>query len=54
MEIIPSSTPILEWTGDGLAVGLFEDNTELTGELATLDEKFAGYIKELIAEEEFK
>ncbi|PMB49334.1 leucyl aminopeptidase [Fischerella thermalis CCMEE 5205] len=54
MEIIPSSTPILEWTGDGLAVGLFEDNTELTGELATLNEKFAGYIKELIAEEEFK
>ncbi|MBW4634221.1 MAG: leucyl aminopeptidase [Iphinoe sp. HA4291-MV1] len=54
MEIRTNDTPLLEWTGDGLAIGLFEDAVELTGELATLDEKFAGSIKELIAEEEFK
>ncbi|KAB8335378.1 leucyl aminopeptidase [Scytonema tolypothrichoides VB-61278] len=54
MEIITTNTPLLEWTGDGLAIGLFEDAVELTGELATLDEKLAGSIKELIAEEEFK
>jgi leucyl aminopeptidase len=54
MEILATDTPLLEWTGDGLAIGLFEDAVELTGELATLDEKLAGSIKELIAEEEFK
>ncbi|MBD2237899.1 leucyl aminopeptidase [Aulosira sp. FACHB-113] len=54
MVIRPSDTPLLEWTGDTLAIGLFEDNLELTGELATLDSKFAGILKELITEEEFK
>ncbi|NMG08695.1 leucyl aminopeptidase [Brasilonema sp. UFV-L1] len=54
MEILTTDTPLLEWTGDALAIGLFEDAVELTGELATLDEKLAGSIKELITEEEFK
>ncbi len=53
MEIRAINTQVLEWTGDALAIGLFED-AGLTGDLATLDEKFAGSIKELIAEEEFK
>jgi leucyl aminopeptidase len=54
MDIRPSNTPVLEWAGDGLAIGLFEDAVDLTGDLAALDEKFAGVLKELIAEEEFK
>ncbi|BAY43955.1 leucyl aminopeptidase [Scytonema sp. HK-05] len=54
MDIRATDTPLLEWTGDGLAIGLFEDAVELTGELASLDEKLAGSIKEVIAEEEFK
>ncbi|MBW4560579.1 MAG: leucyl aminopeptidase [Mojavia pulchra JT2-VF2] len=54
MLIRASDTPLLEWAGDTLAIGLFEDAVELTGELATLDGKFAGILKELIAEEEFK
>ncbi|MDJ0737948.1 MAG: leucyl aminopeptidase [Nostocaceae cyanobacterium] len=54
MEIKSSNTPLVDWKGDGLAVGLFEEAVELTGELATLDEKLAGVLKELIAEEEFK
>ncbi|BAZ19566.1 leucyl aminopeptidase [Kalymmatonema gypsitolerans NIES-4073] len=54
MDIRATDTPLLEWTGDGLVIGLFEDAVELTGELATLDEKLAGSIKELITEEEFK
>lgn len=54
MEVRATDTPLLEWTGDGLAVGLFEDATELTGDLAALDEKLAGVLKELITEEEFK
>jgi leucyl aminopeptidase len=54
MEVRATNTPLLEWIGDGLAVGLFEEATELTGDLAALDEKFAGLLKELITEEEFK
>lgn len=54
MKIQPSDQPLLEWAGDSLAIGLFEDAVELTGELATLDQKFSGVLKELIAEEEFK
>jgi leucyl aminopeptidase len=53
MVIQPSNTPLLEWAGDTLAIGLFEDAVELTGDLAALDQKFAGVLKELIAEEEF-
>ncbi|AFZ02368.1 leucyl aminopeptidase [Calothrix sp. PCC 6303] len=54
MEVRATNTPLLEWVGDGLVVGLFEDNIEITGELANLDQKFAGVLKELVAEEEFK
>jgi leucyl aminopeptidase len=54
MEVRAMNTPLLQWVGDGLVVGLFEDNIEITGELANLDQKFAGVLKELIAEEEFK
>ncbi|WP_414752351.1 leucyl aminopeptidase [Anabaena sp. CCY 9910] len=53
MAIQLSDKPLLEWAGDTLAIALFEDAVELTGELASLDEKFAGILKELIAEEEF-
>ncbi|MBW4555528.1 MAG: leucyl aminopeptidase [Trichormus sp. ATA11-4-KO1] len=53
MKIQPNDTPLLEWAGDSLAIGLFEDAVDLTGELATLNEKLAGILKELIAEEEF-
>ncbi|OCQ91142.1 leucyl aminopeptidase [Oscillatoriales cyanobacterium USR001] len=54
MEFKPTQTPRLEWTGDALAIGFFEDVIELTGDLAQLDEKLAGTLKELINEVEFK
>ncbi len=54
MEIRATDTPRLDWTGDALAVGLFENGLELTGDLAQLDEKLAGTLKELIEETEFK
>ncbi|MBD2504943.1 leucyl aminopeptidase [Anabaena azotica] len=53
MAIQLSDKPLLEWAGDSLAIALFEDAVELTGELASLDERFAGILKEIIAEEEF-
>ncbi|MDE5117201.1 MAG: leucyl aminopeptidase [Trichodesmium sp. St2_bin2_1] len=54
MEIKASNTPQLEWAGDALAIGLFEDAIELTGEVAKLDEMLAGTLSELIEETEFK
>ena len=54
MQIKATDKALLDWTGDLLAVGIAEGETELTGDLAALDEKLAGTIAELIAEEEFK
>jgi len=54
MEIRATDTPRLDWTGDALAIGLFEDALQLSGDLAQLDEKLAGVLKELIDETEFK
>lgn len=54
MDIRVIDTPLLDWTGDALAIGLFEDAVELTGDLAQLDEKLGGTLNELIAEAEFK
>ncbi len=54
MEIRASNTPLIDWSGDVLAIGLFEDRLDLTGDLATLDKKLDGALKELIEEEEFK
>ena len=54
MQIKATDKALLDWTGDLLAVGIAEGETELSGDLATLDEKLAGTISELIAEEEFE
>ena len=54
MDFRATDTSRLDWSGDGLAIGFFEDSLELTGDLAQLDEKFGGILPELIAETEFK
>jgi len=54
MNIGASNTALSDWSGDGLAVGLFEDGLELTGDLAALDQKSLDALKELIDDEEFK
>ena len=54
MEFSATDKSALNWSGDGLAIGFFEDAVELTGDLAQLDEKFGGILQELIAETEFK
>lgn len=54
MDLRTTGTPLLEWSGDGLAIGLFEGDEALTAELAALDEKLSGTLKELITETEFK
>jgi leucyl aminopeptidase len=54
MQIKATDTALLDWTGDLLAVGIFEGETELAADLAKLDEKLAGTISELITDEEFE
>lgn len=54
MDVRVTDTAYLDWSGDALAIGFFEDQVELTGDLAALDEKLFGTLKELIAEVEFK
>ena len=54
MEFLVTDTPRSVWTGDALAIGLFEDAVELTGDLAELDAKLSGTLKELIQEVDFK
>ena len=53
MQLQATDTSRLDWSGDGLAIGLFED-VELTGDLAALDEKLAGSLKDLISDMDFK
>ncbi|WP_013323896.1 leucyl aminopeptidase [Gloeothece verrucosa] len=53
MEIRATEQTKLNWTGEALALGIFE-GTDLSGELAELNEKLAGVIQELITEEEFE
>ena len=42
MEIRAVDTPLLDWTGDAIALGLFEDTVEQSDDLTQLDAKFAG------------
>jgi len=53
MEIKATDTTIITWSGNALAVGIFEGKTEITGELAQLNENLGGIITELIEETEF-
>ncbi|MGC9505794.1 leucyl aminopeptidase [Baaleninema sp.] len=53
MKFNAIETALLDWSGDALAIALPENAVELTGELAQLDEKLAGTLKELIEETEF-
>jgi leucyl aminopeptidase len=53
MQIQAVNTTQLDWTGEALALGLFEGMTEVTGDLAILDEKLNGTLQDAIATEEF-
>jgi leucyl aminopeptidase len=54
MQIQATDISQLNWTGDALAIGLFEEKTEMVGELAQLNDRLSGTISETIAEMEFK
>jgi leucyl aminopeptidase len=54
MKIISNNTSALDWQGNLLAIGFFEEQLELSGELAALESRLGNGIAELIAETEFK
>ncbi|MGK7944712.1 MAG: leucyl aminopeptidase [Microcystaceae cyanobacterium] len=54
MDIRGIDTTYLNWTGDTLALGIFEGATEITGDLQTLDQKLDTILAELIEDTEFK
>jgi leucyl aminopeptidase len=54
MEIKTTATPLLEWRGDGLAIGFWEDAVALDGDLASLNQSVQGILQEAIEEAEFK
>jgi leucyl aminopeptidase len=54
MKVQALATSIVDWTGDGLAIGLFEHQLSLTDDLASLNGQLAGLIQDLITENDFK
>jgi leucyl aminopeptidase len=54
MDIQTTATSLLEWRGDGLAIGFWEDNVSIIGDLLTLNTQWHGLIQEIIDEAEFK
>lgn len=54
MEFLTVVTRPQDWTGDLLCIGFWQDQVELTGDLALLDGCLGGAVQELIAETEFK
>lgn len=54
MDIRGTDTPLLDWSGEAIALGFFENETALTEELSQLDEKTGGILTQLIEEEEFE
>lgn len=54
MQIRGTDYTALTWQGDALALGFFENAVELTSDLAQLDERLHGTLRELIEEQEFK
>ncbi|EAZ91456.1 leucyl aminopeptidase [Crocosphaera chwakensis] len=54
MDIRGTDTPLLDWSGDAIALGFFENEIALTEELSQLDEKIGKTMTELIEETEFE
>lgn len=54
MKVLGINSSLVDFSGEGLAIGLFEDKLELTGDLKTLDAKLSGLVSEIITEADFK
>ncbi|MEB3228896.1 MAG: leucyl aminopeptidase [Synechocystis sp.] len=54
MQIRGTDYTALTWQGDALALGFFENAVEITSDLAKVDDRLDGTLRELIEEQEFK
>jgi leucyl aminopeptidase len=54
MKILGINDSLVDFSGEGLAIGLFEDKLELTGDMQALDAKLSGLVSEIIKEADFK
>ena len=54
MKVLGINSSLVDFSGEGLAIGLFEDKLELTGDLKALDAKLSGLVSEIITEADFK
>ena len=54
MKVLGINDSLVDFSGEGLAIGLFEDKLELTGDLKALDTKLSGLVSEIITEADFK
>ena len=54
MKVLGIDSSLIDFSGEGLAIGLFEDKLELTGDLKALDAKLSGLVSEIITEADFK
>lgn len=54
MKVLGTNDSLLDFSGEGLAIGLFEDKLELSGDLKALDAKLSGLVSEIITEADFK
>ncbi|MBR8832184.1 MAG: Cytosol aminopeptidase [Chroococcopsis gigantea SAG 12.99] len=53
MDIRSIDTSFLTWTGDTLALGLYEDQVEMTDQLGQLNDLLSGLVEELVTESDF-
>ncbi|MEM1426106.1 MAG: leucyl aminopeptidase, partial [Cyanobacteria bacterium P01_H01_bin.130] len=54
MQLHAVETTAIAWAGAGLAIGLWEGETDLSGDWAALDERLGGTLSEIIEEASFK
>ncbi|OUC12954.1 MAG: leucyl aminopeptidase [Alkalinema sp. CACIAM 70d] len=54
MKVQGSAIALTDFSGDGLAIGLFDNQLELSGDLAVLNDSLSGLIQDVIADAEFK
>ncbi len=54
MKILGINDSLVDFSGEGLAIGLFEDKLELTEDMQALDAKLSGLVSEIIKEADFK
>ncbi len=54
MKVLEINDSLVDFSGEGLAIGLFEDTLELTEDLKALDAKLSGLVSEIIKEADFK